>query len=617
MRTSRKKKTTSSRSIRPGQFEQILKTQNLTEDDVHRILRQQLIVEKAVSANINISEADIKSYLDKNHATLDTQEQVRARHILVPDLATANKVEDQLKAGAKFEDLAAKYSTDPSSKVKGGELGFFSKGQMVPTFQAAAFSQPLNVVGPPVKSPFGYHIIEVEEKKPAQIATLASAHDKIKTLLTQQQDQQAIPPFLASLRSKASITIDDDKLKDALPPVAPPTPATTGAHRRSRARATPICSRSEASKRCARVGRAVTLLAPPELALFLESEGMRCCAGASRPALFVRGSSDEIEALRRRLDGEELALGVLGNPLSDFPGLPMLLRALERAATLRTRARHAARDARRVARDAAGPLPPGSSARLERRSSRVMARLRRSCPVGPRADARIARALPDRRDLRSRRRDRERHDGDLCEELGDLLLQIVFHAQLATERGKFSIADVVDALSNKMIRRHPHVFGDVAVASVAEVWQNWDQLKALEPAARNAQVALDGIPKGLGRLQRAQKMQEKAARVGFDWPDVDGVRAKLAEELAELEEARRSERQGGDPRGARRRDLHLRQLAGALGEDAEGAMRDANEKFYRRFTFMERRADTEGRKLGDLSLDELEELWQLAKLHAA
>ena len=212
----------------PGQFEQILKTQNLTEDDVLRILRQQLIVEKAVSANINISEADIKSYLDKNHATLDTQEQVRARHILVPDLATANKVEDQLKAGAKFEDLAAKYSTDPSSKVKGGELGFFSKGQMVPTFQAAAFSQPLNVVGPPVKSPFGYHIIEVEEKKPAQIATLASAHDKIKTLLTQQQDQQAIPPFLASLRSKASITIDDDKLKDALPPVAPPTPATTG-----------------------------------------------------------------------------------------------------------------------------------------------------------------------------------------------------------------------------------------------------------------------------------------------------------------------------------------------------------------------------------------------------
>jgi parvulin-like peptidyl-prolyl isomerase len=144
----------------------------------------------------------------------------------VADLATAEKVEAQLKAGAKFEDMAAKYSTDPSSKIKGGELGFFSKGQMVPAFQDAAFSQPLNVVGPPVKSPFGYHIIEVEEKKPAQIATLASAHDKIKALLTQQQDQQQIPQFLSSLRAKANIQISDDKLKDALPPAAPAPAAT-------------------------------------------------------------------------------------------------------------------------------------------------------------------------------------------------------------------------------------------------------------------------------------------------------------------------------------------------------------------------------------------------------
>jgi foldase protein PrsA len=210
----------------PGQFEQILKSQNLTEADVQRILRQQLVVEKAVGANVKVTDADIKAYLDKNHATLDTPEQVRARHILVADLATAQKVEAQLKAGAKFEDMAAKYSTDPSSKIKGGELGFFSKGQMVPAFQDAAFSQPLNVVGPPVKSPFGYHIIEVEEKKPAQIATLASAHDKIKALLTQQQDQQQIPQFLSSLRAKANIQISDDKLKDALPP-AVPAPAAT------------------------------------------------------------------------------------------------------------------------------------------------------------------------------------------------------------------------------------------------------------------------------------------------------------------------------------------------------------------------------------------------------
>jgi foldase protein PrsA len=211
----------------PGQFEQILKSQNLTEADVHKILRQQLVVEKAVGANVKVSDADVKSYLDKNHATLDTSAQVRARHILVADLATANKVEAELKGGANFADEAKKYSTDPSSKDKGGELGFFAKGQMVPAFQAAAFSQPLNVVGPPVKSPFGYHIIEVEEKKPAQVATLANSGDKIRQQLTQQQEQQQIPQFLAGLKSKASITIYDDQLKDAIPPAPPAaSPAT-------------------------------------------------------------------------------------------------------------------------------------------------------------------------------------------------------------------------------------------------------------------------------------------------------------------------------------------------------------------------------------------------------
>ena len=215
----------------PGQFAQILKTQNLTDDDVRRILKQQLVVEKAVGANVKISDADIKAYLAKNHATLDTAEQVRARHILVADASKAAEVEAKLKGGAKFEDVAKQFSTDPSSKDKGGELGFFAKGQMVPAFQAAAFSQKIGVVGPPVKSPFGYHIIEVEEKKPATVATLASSGEKIRTLLTQQQDQQQIPQFLAGLRSKAKIEIYDDQLKDALPPVpaAAPSGAAPGA----------------------------------------------------------------------------------------------------------------------------------------------------------------------------------------------------------------------------------------------------------------------------------------------------------------------------------------------------------------------------------------------------
>jgi foldase protein PrsA len=211
-----------------GQFDSILKSQNLTMDDVRKIVRQQLTVTKAVDGNVKVSDADIKAYLDKNHATLDTPEQVQAKHILVADLATANKVEAELKGGADFAAEAKKYSTDPSSKDKGGDLGFFGKGQMVPSFQAAAFSQPIGVVGPPVKSPFGYHIIVVEAKKPKTIATLANSGDKIKAQLMQTQEQQQIPQFLAGLRSKATIQIYDDKLKDALPP-APPAPAATPA----------------------------------------------------------------------------------------------------------------------------------------------------------------------------------------------------------------------------------------------------------------------------------------------------------------------------------------------------------------------------------------------------
>jgi tetrapyrrole methylase family protein/MazG family protein len=366
-------------------------------------------------------------------------------------------------------------------------------------------------------------------------------------------------------------------------------------------------------------GRAVTLLAPPELQLFLESEGVTLLRDrVGDPALFVRGSSDEIDAFVLRLEEGDLALGILGNPLSDFPGLPLLLRALERAGT----STEIVPGMPRATLSAAVtmslvPLPPASQHHSWDDLVEVMARLRRGCPWDREQthETLVPYLLEESYEVVDAI---EAHsDGDLCEELGDLLLQIVFHAQLATERGKFSIADVVDALSNKMIRRHPHVFGDAAVASVAEVWQNWEQLKALEPSGQKRASRLDGIPRGLGALQRGQKMQDKAARVGFDWPDLDGVRAKLAEEVAELEAARRD----GDVRGIREElgdvIFTLVNLARSLGVDAEGAMRDANDKFYRRFTFMERRAASDGRNLGDLSLDELEELWQLAKLQAA
>jgi tetrapyrrole methylase family protein / MazG family protein len=205
----------------------------------------------------------------------------------------------------------------------------------------------------------------------------------------------------------------------------------------------------------------------------------------------------------------------------------------------------------------------------------------------------------------------------LCEELGDLLLQIVFHSQLATETGTFSVADVIDALSNKMVRRHPHVFGDAIIEDVDAQWRNWEQLKALEKTGRARKSRLDGIPQHLGALQRGQRMQEKAARVGFDWPNVYGVLDKLVEEMRELAEARRNKQD--DPRI--REELGdvfftLVNLSRALGIDAEAAMRQANEKFYKRFAFMESRAAGDGKTLSDLSLDELEELWQLAKTQA-
>ncbi len=367
------------------------------------------------------------------------------------------------------------------------------------------------------------------------------------------------------------------------------------------------------------VGRAVTLLAPPELALFLESEGVTLLRDRiADPALFVRGSSDAIDAFVAAYDGEPLAIGVLGNPLSDFPGLPLLLRALERAGATSElvpgmpRATLSAAIAMPLV-----PLPPASAHYTWPDLVEVMARLRTTCPWDREQthESLVPYLIEEAYEVADAIEDHS--DGDLCEELGDLLLQIVFHAQLATERGKFSIADVVDGLSNKMIRRHPHVFGDAAVANVAEVWQNWEQLKALEPSAAKRTSRLDGIPRGLGGLQRGQKMQDKAARVGFDWPHIDGVRAKLAEEVAELEEARRD----GDTRAIREElgDVLFTvvNFARALGVDAEGAMRDANDKFFRRFTFMERRADVEGRKLGDYSPGELEELWQLAKTQAA
>jgi len=372
-----------------------------------------------------------------------------------------------------------------------------------------------------------------------------------------------------------------------------------------------------------RVGRAVPVLAPPDLILFLESEGVTVLRGLiTDQPLFVRGSIEVIDGFVERLDGTDLALGVLGNPLSDFAGLPVLLRALERR---RIEAEIVPGMPRATLSAAITmpliPLPPGSSHQNWDDLVQIMARLRRSCPWDREQthESLVRYLIEETYEVVEAIEGGD--EAELVEELGDLLFQVVFHAQLATEHGKFSIADVVDSLSNKMVRRHPHVFGDVAVASVAEVWQNWDQLKSQEPASAARTSKLDGIPNGMPALQRGQKMQEKAARVGFDWVDVRDITEKLAEELREFADARV---QAGK---LVHEDPHVREelgdvlftvvnLARRLNIDAEGAMRDANMKFNRRFRYMEQYALASGRELGDMSLDELEDLWQAAKTAA-
>jgi foldase protein PrsA len=224
-----KKETETKAKFPAGQFEQILKQQSLTEQDVQLILKQQLILEKAIAPQIHISESDIKAFFDKNRAQFDKPEQIRARHILTVDEGKAKEVLAKVKAGGNWDALAKEYSTDPGSKDKGGELGFFGRGQMVAPFEKAAFAAGVNQIIGPVKSPFGYHVIQVEEKKPATKASLAAVHDQIKQQLTQQQQAQQVPLFLQQLRSGAKIEVYDDRYKAAFPESAPTPPATPAA----------------------------------------------------------------------------------------------------------------------------------------------------------------------------------------------------------------------------------------------------------------------------------------------------------------------------------------------------------------------------------------------------
>ena len=213
-----------------GSWDEMLKARGLTEADVRSALREQLVLDKALTKDVTITPAQIQDYFNKNRSSFDKPEQVSARHILVPSLALANQIEADLKAGQSFADLAKKYSTDPGSKDKGGDLGMFPRGRMVAPFDKYAFSAPVGAISPPIKSPFGFHIIQVESRTPGQKATLASATPQIVEALRQQQEAPLIQPFLQGLQQKATIVVNDPQFAGLYPtPVAPAAAASPAA----------------------------------------------------------------------------------------------------------------------------------------------------------------------------------------------------------------------------------------------------------------------------------------------------------------------------------------------------------------------------------------------------
>ena len=209
--------------------------------------------------------------------------------------------------------------------------------------------------------------------------------------------------------------------------------------------------------------------------------------------------------------------------------------------------------------------------------------------------------------------DREDVD-DHCEELGDLLLQVVFHAQLRKEAGEFEFDDVARSISDKLVRRHPHVFGDLDVNDSEEVLRNWEAIKQEEKKGQMPSSSrLDKVPHHLPALLKSNDLQKIAAKSGFDWPAVDDVLVKMEEEIGELREALALQDQGkiGEELG----DLLfvLANVGRHVGVDPEQALQDACLKFRRRFAVVEKGAETAGRALEDHSLEEMDGFWNQAK----
>ncbi len=203
----------------------------------------------------------------------------------------------------------------------------------------------------------------------------------------------------------------------------------------------------------------------------------------------------------------------------------------------------------------------------------------------------------------------------ICEELGDVLLQVVFHAQIAKENKDFDMTDVIDGICNKLIYRHPHVFGDVTADTSKEVLKNWEELKKKEKGLEDQTAVLKDVPKNLPALMRSYKVQQKAAQVGFDWENTKDVFAKIREEIDELEQAVKNndkvniEEELGDVL------FSVVNLSRFVKVHPELALTQSTEKFIKRFEYIENKAVQLGKNLNEMTLSEMDELWEQAKIH--
>ena len=364
--------------------------------------------------------------------------------------------------------------------------------------------------------------------------------------------------------------------------------------------------------------RAIVIDAAPSLVDFLKDRGVRVETPPFDGGALLRGIGDAVDAAVARAKAGDCALAVPGHPMLDFPGLPHLLHALEKEGVSVELVAGMPRAALAAATQAPLlPLPPVAVRHEWNELVEIMARLRACCPWD--REQTHATLLPYL--VEEAHEVVETVDEDdpkrLCDELGDLLLQIVFHSQIASERGRFSVADVIDGLCEKMIRRHPHVFGDASISTAQEQMRSWELIKTKEAGMHQRTSLLDGIPKSLPALLGAQRLQEKAGTVGFDWPHTSGVVEKVEEEVKELSVAVES--------GERE---HIREeigdvlftivnLARRLGVDAEAALRRTSSKFRQRFAAMEELAGGGATALAGRSLEDLDLLWKHAKEHEA